>query len=152
MFLTAHVVVGAVLVEKLGIESNALAFTLGFVSHFFVDMIPHGDEKLGGEFAARHYFLALLPWVVGDFLLLGLVASGIFLSNPALFRLPIIIAMTASTLPDALQVFHYAIHPIPRYMAFHHGMHGALKKKIGLGPGIAVQSLFLAACIALLLA
>lgn len=45
MFLTLHAASGALMGE---LAPNAwLAFTLGFLSHFPLDMFPHGDRKMG---------------------------------------------------------------------------------------------------------
>lgn len=45
MFLTVHAVVATVIGEN---TSNAfLAFVFGFVSHFILDAIPHGDQDFG---------------------------------------------------------------------------------------------------------
>ena len=45
MFLANHAAVGALLAAQ---TTNPFsAFILGYVSHYFIDMIPHGDEKVG---------------------------------------------------------------------------------------------------------
>lgn len=47
MFITVHAAVGAFLGKK--IASAPLAFLAGFVSHFLLDIIPHGDQKIGNK-------------------------------------------------------------------------------------------------------
>lgn len=47
MYLTVHTAVGAVIGQHS--PTLSLAFILGFLSHFILDMIPHGDERWGFE-------------------------------------------------------------------------------------------------------
>ena len=44
MLLSIHATVGAVIGEQ--VNTPLLAFILAFISHFILDMIPHGDEAL----------------------------------------------------------------------------------------------------------
>lgn len=53
MFITVHAA-AAVLIGK-NISSAPLAFILGVISHFLLDIPPHGDQKLGKKFF-RHMF------------------------------------------------------------------------------------------------
>jgi hypothetical protein len=48
MTLTTHATLGAVIGHATG--NPALAFIFGFVSHFLIDMIPHGDTGLADNF------------------------------------------------------------------------------------------------------
>lgn len=48
MTLTTHATVGAVIGHVVGVP--ALAFVFGFISHFLIDMIPHGDTGLSDNF------------------------------------------------------------------------------------------------------
>ncbi len=48
MTLTTHATVGAVIGHAVG--TPALAFIFGFISHFLIDMIPHGDTGLSDNF------------------------------------------------------------------------------------------------------
>ena len=51
MTLTTHATLGAVLAKATG--NPVLAFLFGFVSHFLVDMIPHGDIGISDNFRAH---------------------------------------------------------------------------------------------------
>lgn len=44
MLLSVHATVGSVIGES--VSTPLLAFILGFISHFILDIIPHGDEEL----------------------------------------------------------------------------------------------------------
>lgn len=48
MTLTTHATLGAVIGHAVGIPF--LAFIFGFISHFVIDMIPHGDTGLSDNF------------------------------------------------------------------------------------------------------
>ncbi len=48
MTLTTHATLGAVIGHTVGI--GYLAFIFGFISHFIVDMIPHGDTGMSDNF------------------------------------------------------------------------------------------------------
>lgn len=48
MFITVHAAAAAVIGKK--VASAPLAFLLGFILHFLLDIIPHGDENLGKKF------------------------------------------------------------------------------------------------------
>jgi hypothetical protein len=48
MTLTTHATLGAVIGHTVGIPY--LAFIFGFISHFIIDMIPHGDTGMSDNF------------------------------------------------------------------------------------------------------
>ncbi|MBI5766016.1 hypothetical protein HZA71_02195 [Candidatus Falkowbacteria bacterium] len=48
MFITIHAVAATLIGKK--VASAPLAFILGIISHFILDIIPHGDQKLGKKF------------------------------------------------------------------------------------------------------
>ncbi len=48
MTLTTHATLGAVIGHAMG--NPILAFIFGFISHFMIDMIPHGDTGMSDNF------------------------------------------------------------------------------------------------------
>lgn len=48
MTLTTHATLGAVIGHAVG--NPILAFVFGFISHFMIDMIPHGDTGLADNY------------------------------------------------------------------------------------------------------
>jgi len=48
MTLTTHATLGAVIGKAVG--NPVLAFVLGFISHFLIDMVPHGDSGISDNF------------------------------------------------------------------------------------------------------
>lgn len=48
MTLTTHATLGAVIGKAFG--NPVLAFVFGFISHFLIDMVPHGDTGLSDNY------------------------------------------------------------------------------------------------------
>ena len=48
MTITTHATIGAVIGQATG--NPVLAFVIGFLSHFLIDIIPHGDTGLADNF------------------------------------------------------------------------------------------------------
>lgn len=63
MFLVVHASLGAVIGSQ--VQSPYVAAPLGFLSHFLIDIIPHGDEAIGRLFikSGRHMGLVFLAVV-----------------------------------------------------------------------------------------
>lgn len=51
MTLTTHTLIGAVLAKMTG--NPLLAFLLGFTTHYLVDIVPHGDNRLSENFRIK---------------------------------------------------------------------------------------------------
>src|ERR1700733_1341135 len=116
MILTTHAVVGAALASFVP-SHPAVAFVLGFGSHFILDAIPHVDYPIGSrsvnpKFGAPMAFdRALLEDVVtiGSDGLFGLVAA-LFLFSSATNFWAILMGAVGAILPDPLQ-FAYTRWP-----------------------------------------
>jgi len=52
MTITTHATIGAVIGQATG--NPLLAFVFGILSHFLIDMIPHGDSRLSDNFRVFH--------------------------------------------------------------------------------------------------
>ena len=64
MFLTSHAAAALWITTKT--TDPLLAFTLGFISHFALDIIPHGDETLGDHIhdkRKKYFYLAKIALV-----------------------------------------------------------------------------------------
>jgi hypothetical protein len=48
MFITVHATAGIIIGKH--IDNPFFAFALAFIAHFILDIIPHGDQKLGKRF------------------------------------------------------------------------------------------------------
>jgi hypothetical protein len=73
MFLAVHAAVGALAGNA--VKTPETAFLLGFVSHFFLDMLPHGDEAMLEGYhsgrAKRRAILYVTADAVATILLVG---------------------------------------------------------------------------------
>lgn len=145
MFLIVHASIGAALGNEVG--KPALAFGLGFISHFILDMIPHGDEVIGNHFLKHRRFFVLSALFIIDFLsALSLIvifwASGGF--NNAIGAIS---GALGAVLPDILSGLSYVLKEKlwPKFNDFHKFIHQLLNRSVALGVGGAIQICFLLA-------
>jgi len=122
MYLVVHSAIGAALTAGLTTDPVA-AFGIGWLSHYFADLIPHGDEQ-AGEWARRKNEIRrylLLAGIDGLLVLILVLVQAVGRGfSPALLA-----AVCGSVLPDVmwgleklfrknlfgpLQRFHFAIH------------------------------------------
>ncbi|MBI4142410.1 hypothetical protein HY480_00880 [Candidatus Uhrbacteria bacterium] len=111
MFLTLHASAGA-LVGELA-PSPWLALLFGFLSHFPMDMFPHGDRKMGDRAMAHggHHVRKYVVLILADALVgLGILAAGFALGK---FEHPwyAYLGMLGGLLPDLIVA-------IPEYAMF----------------------------------
>lgn len=102
MFLTVHATVGAVLGKAT--PNPWVAFILGFISHFIVDMIPHGNESVlvSGVTQKDRVRRLLMVVAIDGALVLALLAWWLFVLkvvNPW----SVLAGVIGGVLPDALQ-------------------------------------------------
>ncbi len=140
MVLFTHAVVGGA-IGAVTRTHPVLAFTLGFVSHFVLDALPHWDyplessrehesgDHLKGDFVLNHKFLFDLI-KIGTDLLLGIVIVYLFFSadilNPSAFLTQgTFWGMIGGILPDFLQFAYYKIkrEPLTSLQKFHIRVH-----------------------------
>lgn len=109
MLMVTHGAVGALIGEH---TSNVfLAFLLGFISHFLLDIIPHGDRhdvqayRTDLNFKKKTFLIIVFDAIVGIcFLIFYFTLACIHQSS----RLPTVIAgIIGSVIPDLLVAFHY---------------------------------------------
>ena len=111
MFLTLHAAAGALVGEHASQPWLALAF--GFLSHFPMDMFPHGDRKMGekakdhgGHHLRRFIILITVDLLAG----IAILGTGFALGK---FEHPwyAVLGMLGGLLPDAIVA-------IPEYAMF----------------------------------
>ncbi len=119
MFLTVHATVGALIGQS--VPNPWIAFVLGFISHFFVDFIPHGDQNLINGATQRERIKKLLGITAIDLALLALVA--LYFATNKTFAYPLSVAAGAfgAMLPDGLQGITIFTNGkiLSRYTRFH---------------------------------
>ncbi len=85
MFLTVHATLGLIIGEQIG--NIWLAYILGFISHFLLDLIPHGDKPVIFNPANERMELTLKAGVIDAFVMtitLFLLWQNNLIDNPLL--------------------------------------------------------------------
>src|SRR3989338_1231241 len=148
MFLTSHATAAVLIAEQ--IHSPTLAFALGWLSHYLLDMIPHGDDELLTNLPRRAFLVAFTKIAALDALImLGwlwvLLGRGAIALTPATGA-----AIVGSLLPDILNGVYLVTRS--RLIEWNHRVndwaHTAIIKK----PLPPVQGFFIQAIFFLLLA
>ena len=151
MFLTVHAIFALLFIK---IAPNIVwAFIIGFVSHFVLDMIPHGDKEARGW--SDELKIRRLPGVASIDTLFLLITW--YLIHKSL-NLPIEISfflIFGAVLPDIIQGIYMALaeHPFNnKFTKFHfERVHYLLTKNLlSMEVGIFIQLFILLASIYLL--
>lgn len=143
MFLTSHATAAIIIAEHT--SSPTLAFTLGWLSHYLLDAIPHGDDKILDHLPRRAYLVALAKIAAVDSLImLGwlwfLLSRGSVTLTPATGA-----AVVGSVLPDVLNGLYLITKN--RLITWNHRLnvlaHSALiKKPLPTVQGFFIQAIF----------
>ena len=109
MFLVIHAAAGASLGAQ--VQNPFLAFILGLISHYILDSIPHGDEKLRQDFEDKHRvkctFIVGLDFVLTIFTIIVIT----FFDLPA-NPLSMASGIFGALLPDFIQLTYFlSKHP-----------------------------------------
>ena len=143
MFLTVHAAAGLSVATFTG--NPFIAFVLGFFSHFLIDMIPHGDEKIDAftnRWTRKHRIAAL---AVIDIVIAAvpffLFLKPLILANPAVS----LMGALGGMMPDFIQgLAMFKKHKLlTLYERWHRWAHTLLKQEIPFRYGIIVQLSFL---------
>lgn len=142
MFLTPHSVAAVALTQA--VTAPGLAFVIGFVSHFLLDLVPHGDDGLNkwilkkkGSRVRKIFYVACIDSLIGGsiFLLLWAVAP----------RFNFWVAASAalgSVLPDILwglaELFPKS-RILEHYKQKHHLWQGSVSDPLSLKWGMILQ-------------
>jgi hypothetical protein len=128
MFLAVHAAVGAIAGNA--VQDPTAAFALGVVSHFFTDMIPHGDEGMyegykNGTAAKRAYL-----YVGADAIATVLLITFFFVREDFFNPLAVAMGIVGGLLPDLLVGLFEVLRPkrrtlFNRALAKFHGFHMA---------------------------
>jgi hypothetical protein len=101
MTLSTHVAIGAAIGVLVG--QPVLGFALGLVSHFLVDMIPHGDTVLADRFFVHKDKMVPMIYTGVDIVLsLLLVALMVAIKPEHVGNGTLLAAVAGSVFPDAL--------------------------------------------------
>lgn len=143
MFLTIHAAAGASL--SILTTNPLIAFILGFISHFILDAIPHGDEHIDQwttkySFKQRIAVIALIDFGVASFIL-GTALPELIIAKPLI----ILFGMAGGVMPDIIQgiVLGQSNFLAKTYTKIHLWFHKLSQIKIPLSYGLLLQGLIL---------
>ncbi len=124
MFITTHAAIGALV--GAAVPNRALAFALGFISHFIVDRIPHGDEHMLDGYKSGDKVKRAIAYVTIDSIIAMYVALTILSNAPQAIHGAMKWGLIGSILPDLL-VGMYELTKIQpffrKFTAWHHKNH-----------------------------
>jgi hypothetical protein len=100
MFLAVHATVGALAGNLLG--SSETAFAMGFVSHFFLDMVPHGDEFMYDGYHSGTARKRAMIYVTADALLTVLLIFAFYCGRDFMHPGRVAAGIAGGLLPDIL--------------------------------------------------
>lgn len=124
MFVTTHAAIGALV--GAAFPSRAIAFGLGFLSHFIVDMIPHGDEHMLNGYQSGSKVRRAIAYVMIDSIVAVYITILLISNAPAGVASAVKWGIIGSVLPDALVAIYEVtkIKPFLRkFTAWHHKNH-----------------------------
>lgn len=147
MFLTIHATAGVLIAEHT--NNIYLAFIAGAISHFILDIIPHGDQHLATE---RFKFtpnevVKLLNIGFADSVITLITLTSLYLTSHLTITPALIAALIGCLLPDFLNSIYLTMGPrwLKPYFYFQNEIHFILNSfTINLKVGLIVQLLFLA--------
>ncbi len=126
MFLAVHALIGALAGNA--VESPTAAFSLGFISHFFTDMIPHGDEHMYEGYKSGKKVTRAFAYVGMDALMTIVLLAVIFLKQDFFSPLNVALGVIGGLLPDLLVGLFEIMKPkrrtwFARKLSWFHGFH-----------------------------
>lgn len=149
MFLTVHAAAGILIGQQ--IHNPIIAFLVGLLSHFIVDMVPHGDEELKTWLKHGNSKKRIRNVILMDFTL-ALTISIFFINQITVSHVySMITAIIGSTIPDFLYlVWHpWKIFKKPskkifvRFTKLHSNIQEIFKKNVSFKYALAFQLLAL---------
>ncbi|MFC1638885.1 hypothetical protein ACFL26_01280 [Patescibacteria group bacterium] len=109
MLLAVHATVGALIGNAAG--GPAAAFSLSFLSHFFLDMVPHGDDHLYIDYKSGRSVRKAMLYTGLDVVTTTLVVVMLFLFADFNAKVNAIAGIIGGVLPDALVGLGEALKP-----------------------------------------
>lgn len=147
MTITTHAVIGAVIGGATG-DPN-LAFGLGFLSHFLVDIIPHGDREMYEGYKSKTAQKRAFAFVTIDGILAVIVVALMLAFSPdQRLTLPIAMGVIGSVLPDFVTGIYEAwdVQSLKWFFKIHTFFHNLVSDKTGdvsLKNGLLGQAVFI---------
>ncbi|NUM25701.1 MAG: hypothetical protein HUU49_03720 [Candidatus Buchananbacteria bacterium] len=145
MYLSIHAAAGVLIGST--INHSLISFIVGFISHFFLDMMPHADANIdskghNAKTLRRKYFNKIVALVYFEICVAVIIVAALLTNNIHLITGPIIWGVIGSILPDILQASSF-LFPKNRFLKkfndFHHLVHYSPEKNISFILGHLTQ-------------
>ncbi|MCK9360862.1 hypothetical protein M0Q28_01385 [Patescibacteria group bacterium] len=153
MFLTTHAAIGALIAQQIP-GQHLVAFTLGVASHFLSDIIPHGDTKQYKDYVSGRGVKKALAYVIIDAAVAIYFILFLFNADLATNRLTVSLGIAGGILPDLLVAVYevWRVRGLGWFHRLHFFFHNLIseKKDMTLASGFAMQVMFLAALLNLI--
>lgn len=147
MFLTVHSAAGIIIGQS---TSNiGLAFLAGFISHFLLDIIPHGDQDLGGGRNRKNLNglkKILLILGISDLVVMTILFGSLYLSGLLILSWTILAGIFGAILPDFINATYlfFKFKWLKGYSLLHSDLHFVWWNfTINFPLGMVVQIIFL---------
>lgn len=140
MFITPHT--SAALWISTRVTDPLLAFFFGVVSHFMLDMIPHGDEQLADHKKGKREKLVYLMKVAFVDTALAVLLIYFFISyGPEVNHYVLFSAVFGTWLPDLawIVIEYFKLNSMYWYIVFHGKLHNLFDWQYSIVYGVPFQ-------------
>ena len=138
MLLSVHATVGAIIGENA--NTSLFAFILAFISHFVLDIIPHGDAKLIKAYRNEYKSKGVLYLIAFDLIASVILISLLFYFHKISWSQKVLWGIVGGILPDLMVASHEITNKyFSRWHKIHSWTHDRISWTIPLQIGIAVQ-------------
>jgi len=129
MLLSVHATVGAVIGDN--VSTPILAFVLGFISHFILDMFPHGDEALIKAYRNNFKNRGMLYLIIFDLVSTIILLFLLFYFQKVSFTKTVIWGIMGGVIPDLMVAINEITHKhFCRTQKFHCWTHAKIGQKL----------------------
>ena len=130
MFLAVHAAVGAITGNVA--PDPVSAFSIGFLSHFLVDMIPHGDEHMYEGYKNGARVRRAILYVTVDALATMVLVALLFIDQDFFSTRNVALGIIGGLLPDLLVGIYEMFEPkiLREFHRFHMRNHHFLIKRL----------------------
>lgn len=154
MFLTVHASAGIIIGQQTG--NIWLALLAGFISHFLLDIVPHGDQDLIKDrynITTEETRLIRKLGII-DTLNAGLLVILIYLFGLITAPIAVLFAVVGSILPDYINAFYifFKLKWLKWYFEIHYKLHYVWNGfTVNFPQGIVIQTVTLTIFITLII-
>lgn len=141
MFITPHT--SAAIWVSTKVHDPFLAFILSLVSHFALDMVPHGDDNLGEDKKGKEKFLYLLNVASIDMVVSCALVYFYLISHQGIDHVVLFWAVFGAWLPDLawLTIESFRMTSLYWYIVYHAKLHNVFGWQYSIVYGVPFQIL-----------